>query len=137
MITLYYDTYSNLLAMGVPVWRDGGPRYSYKPQPRPFPRDPTLGFVRGPALSATTSASSTSPCSARKIASVTWRPLGKFAGRVAPRLRSRRAAHTALRQPPIFRAPAMRTCMLRYAAGEVAAFEILYGRHKGGVFRYL
>jgi len=27
--------------------------------------------------------------------------------------------------------------MLRYAAGEVAAFEILYGRHKGGVFRYL
>ena len=27
--------------------------------------------------------------------------------------------------------------MLRYAAGEVAAFEVLYGRHKGGVFRYL
>ncbi|MBK7470446.1 MAG: hypothetical protein IPI73_07265 [Betaproteobacteria bacterium] len=48
MITLYYDTYSNLLAMGVPVWRDGGPRYSYKPQPRPFPRDPTLGFVPDP-----------------------------------------------------------------------------------------
>ncbi len=48
VITLYYDTYSNLLAMGVPVWRDGGPRYSYKPQPRPFPRDPTLGFVPDP-----------------------------------------------------------------------------------------
>lgn len=27
--------------------------------------------------------------------------------------------------------------MLRYAAGEVAAFEALYQRHKGGVFRYL
>jgi RNA polymerase sigma-70 factor (ECF subfamily) len=27
--------------------------------------------------------------------------------------------------------------MLRYAAGEVAAFEVLYRRHKGGVFRYL
>jgi RNA polymerase sigma-70 factor (ECF subfamily) len=27
--------------------------------------------------------------------------------------------------------------MLRYAAGEVAAFELLYQRHKGGVFRYL
>jgi RNA polymerase sigma-70 factor (ECF subfamily) len=27
--------------------------------------------------------------------------------------------------------------MLRYAAGEVAAFETLYQRHKGGVFRYL
>lgn len=27
--------------------------------------------------------------------------------------------------------------MLRYAAGEVAAFEVLYQRHKGGVFRYL
>ena len=27
--------------------------------------------------------------------------------------------------------------MLRYAAGEVAAFERLYHRHRGGVFRYL
>ena len=27
--------------------------------------------------------------------------------------------------------------MLRYAAGEVAAFEVLYQRHKGGIFRYL
>ena len=27
--------------------------------------------------------------------------------------------------------------MLRYAAGEVAAFDVLYQRHKGGVFRYL
>src|SRR5206468_5093277 len=27
--------------------------------------------------------------------------------------------------------------MLRYAAGEVAAFDVLYERHKGGVFRYL
>jgi RNA polymerase sigma-70 factor (ECF subfamily) len=27
--------------------------------------------------------------------------------------------------------------MLRYAAGEVAAFDELYERHKGGVFRYL
>jgi hypothetical protein len=48
VLTLYYDTYSNLLAMGVPVWRDGGNRYSYKPQPRPFPRDPTLGFAPDP-----------------------------------------------------------------------------------------
>src|SRR5205814_1424659 len=27
--------------------------------------------------------------------------------------------------------------MLRYAAGEVAAFDELYQRHRGGVFRYL
>ena len=27
--------------------------------------------------------------------------------------------------------------MLRYAAGDVAAFDVLYQRHKGGVFRYL
>ncbi|MEP6702941.1 MAG: sigma-70 family RNA polymerase sigma factor [Betaproteobacteria bacterium] len=27
--------------------------------------------------------------------------------------------------------------MLRYAAGDVAAFDVLYERHKGGVFRYL
>jgi len=27
--------------------------------------------------------------------------------------------------------------MLRYAAGEVAAFDRLYERHKGGIFRYL
>lgn len=27
--------------------------------------------------------------------------------------------------------------MLRYADGDVAAFEVLYTRHKGGVFRYL
>jgi hypothetical protein len=48
VITIYYDTYSNLLAMGVPVYRDGGNRYAGKPQPRPFPRDPTLGFVPDP-----------------------------------------------------------------------------------------
>jgi hypothetical protein len=48
VITLYYDTYSNLQAKGVPVWRDGGNRYAYKPQPRPFPRDPTPGFVPDP-----------------------------------------------------------------------------------------
>lgn len=27
--------------------------------------------------------------------------------------------------------------MLRYGAGDAAAFDILYGRHKGGVYRYL
>jgi len=27
--------------------------------------------------------------------------------------------------------------MLRYAAGDAAAFDVLYERHKGGVFRYL
>ena len=27
--------------------------------------------------------------------------------------------------------------MLRYAAGDASAFEVLYERHKGGVFRYL
>ena len=49
VITLYYDTYSSLLAMGVPVWREDGSRYaSRKPQARPFPRDPTLGFVPDP-----------------------------------------------------------------------------------------
>ena len=48
VITIYYDTYNNLLAMGVPVWRDDH-RYGYrKPAPRPFPRDPTLGFVPDP-----------------------------------------------------------------------------------------
>ena len=49
VITIYYDTYSNLLAMGVPVWRkdpynDADPN----PQPRPFPRDPSYGFVPDP-----------------------------------------------------------------------------------------
>src|SRR5438874_12445107 len=27
--------------------------------------------------------------------------------------------------------------MLAYAAGDAAAFDVLYGRHKGGVYRYL
>jgi RNA polymerase sigma factor (sigma-70 family) len=27
--------------------------------------------------------------------------------------------------------------MLRYRDGDAAAFEVLYGRHKGGVFRYM
>jgi RNA polymerase sigma-70 factor (ECF subfamily) len=27
--------------------------------------------------------------------------------------------------------------MLRYAAGDAAAFDVLYERHKGGIFRYL
>ena len=48
VLTIYYDTYSRLLAMGVPVWRDGGNRYAWKTPPRPFPRDPTLGFVPDP-----------------------------------------------------------------------------------------
>ena len=47
VLTIYYDTYSNLLAMGVPVWREGN-RYAYKPQPRAFPRDPAHGFVPDP-----------------------------------------------------------------------------------------
>lgn len=47
VISIYYNTYNNLLAMGVPVGRDD--RYGYqRPQPRPFPRDPTLGFVPDP-----------------------------------------------------------------------------------------
>ena len=48
VITVYYDTYANLLAMGVPLQRDDD-RYGWrKPSPRPFPRDPTLGFVPDP-----------------------------------------------------------------------------------------
>ena len=48
VVTIYYNTYSNLLSMGVPVYRDES-RYGYRnPQPRPFPRDPTLGFVPNP-----------------------------------------------------------------------------------------
>ena len=48
VITIYYNTYDNLLAMGVPVWRDDN-RYSWrKPSPRAFPRDPTMGFVPDP-----------------------------------------------------------------------------------------
>jgi len=27
-------------------------------------------------------------------------------------------------------------CMLRYAAGELAAFQVLYERHRGGLYRY-
>jgi hypothetical protein len=48
VITIYYDTYSNLLALGVPVWRDDNRYAGHKPQPRPFPRDPTYGFVPDP-----------------------------------------------------------------------------------------
>ena len=47
VVTIYYDTYSNLLAMGVPVNRYDG-YASHKPQPRPFPRDPQYGFVPDP-----------------------------------------------------------------------------------------
>ncbi len=50
VVTIYYDTYLNLLAMGVPVrdnWRDDD--YAWrKGQPRAFPRDPTYGFVPDP-----------------------------------------------------------------------------------------
>lgn len=48
-------------------------------------------------------------------------------------------AHTAHPMP----APARETntadeeLMLRYAAGDAAAFDVLYERHKGGIFRYL
>ena len=49
VITIHYDTYNNLLAMGVPVrrneWRDDG--YASR-QPRAFPRDPAYGFVPDP-----------------------------------------------------------------------------------------
>lgn len=48
VITIYYDTYNNLLAMGVPVYRDEYRYGNRQPQPRPFPRDPTLGFVPDP-----------------------------------------------------------------------------------------
>jgi hypothetical protein len=49
VVTIYYDTYSNLYAMGVPVWRDGwrDEDYAWR-KPRPFPRDPTYGFVPDP-----------------------------------------------------------------------------------------
>jgi RNA polymerase sigma-70 factor, ECF subfamily len=47
-------------------------------------------------------------------------------------------AHTALPMPSTRSSDATdEDLMLRYAAGEVAAFEVLYQRHKGGVFRYL
>jgi len=47
-------------------------------------------------------------------------------------------AHTALPMPRTRSTDVTdETLMLRYAAGEVAAFEVLYRRHKGGVFRYL
>ena len=49
VITIHYDTYNNLAAIGVPVWRDtNDDRYGHR-DPRPFPRDPTLGFVPDPA----------------------------------------------------------------------------------------
>src|SRR5262249_51264058 len=48
VITIYYDTYSNLVAMGVPVYRDDR-WYSWrKREPRPFPREPQYGFVPDP-----------------------------------------------------------------------------------------
>jgi hypothetical protein len=45
VVTIYYDTYSNLQAMGVPVWRNED--YAWR-KPRPFPRDPAYGFVPDP-----------------------------------------------------------------------------------------
>jgi hypothetical protein len=48
VITIYYDTYSNLLAMGVPVWRVDRDYAGRNPHPRPFPRNPTYGFVPDP-----------------------------------------------------------------------------------------
>ena len=48
IVTIYYDTYSNLQAMGVPVWRNDGGYAWRKPEPRPFPRDRTYGFVPDP-----------------------------------------------------------------------------------------
>ena len=49
VVTIYYDTYSNLYAMGVPVWRDNArdDDYAWR-KPRPFPRDPQYGFVPDP-----------------------------------------------------------------------------------------
>lgn len=34
-------------------------------------------------------------------------------------------------------APDDATLMLRYASGDIVAFETLYGRHRGGLYRYL
>ena len=49
VITIQYDTYNNLAAIGVPVWRDGNDERYSRRDPRPFPRDPTLGFVPDPS----------------------------------------------------------------------------------------
>jgi hypothetical protein len=49
VITIHYDTYNNLAALGVPVWRDSDDDRYGRLDPRPFPRDPTLGFVPDPS----------------------------------------------------------------------------------------
>jgi RNA polymerase sigma-70 factor (ECF subfamily) len=48
-------------------------------------------------------------------------------------------AHTALPMPPrgLDADTLDEDLMLRYAAGDAAAFDVLYERHRGGVFRYL
>jgi len=38
---------------------------------------------------------------------------------------------------PASAAPSDEDLMLAYAAGDAAAFDVLYARHKGGVYRYL
>jgi hypothetical protein len=52
VITIYYDTYANLAALGVPVWRenpyDRDDAYGWRRSPRPFPRDANAGFVPDP-----------------------------------------------------------------------------------------
>jgi RNA polymerase sigma-70 factor (ECF subfamily) len=75
---------------------------------------------------------------------------GNARGRVTRTLRPERdtghevatagvVAHTALPMPrrQLDADTPDEDLMLRYAAGEVAAFDVLYERHKGGVFRYL
>jgi len=52
VITIYYDTYANLAALGVPVWRDNpydrDDAYGARRSPRPLPRDANAGFVPDP-----------------------------------------------------------------------------------------
>lgn len=59
------------------------------------------------------------------------------AARAAPLARV--ASFAAAAQPAVAAAaePDDTTLMLRYRDGDARAFEILYGRHKGGLYRYL
>jgi RNA polymerase sigma factor (sigma-70 family) len=51
--------------------------------------------------------------------------------------RAKLSAHALLPWPRMDRTPADEELMLAYRAGDAAAFDVLYARHKGAVFRYL
>ena len=104
-IAIYYDSYENLLAQGVPV--ASPPLARCAPQP----------------------VSGCRPLCARSADAV---------ARELPLACQPHGPPRILAGPcPSPHATSDEDLMLAYVAGDAAAFDVLYGRHRGGVYRYL